>query len=106
MNKPMMQQWGYAQAVKEFGDTPKARVASDVFNIGVNYLHRMPVGFNMNDNFTEKLHNHITAECKKNPPKPYGFLPAIGITWLFWILLESLISWAVRRLMDAYVLNK
>lgn len=106
MNKPYMQQWGYIQAVKEFGDTPKAVVASDIFNIGVDYLHRLPVGFNINDNFTEKLHKHIEARVKENPPKPSGFLPAIGITWFFWVMIESLISWAVRRLMDAYVLNK
>ena len=101
-----MQQWGYIQAVREFGDTPKAVLASDIFNIGVDYLHRMPVGFNIGDNFTEKLHNHISTQVRANPPKPYGFLPAFGIMWFFWAVIEGLISWAVRRLMDAYVLNK
>lgn len=100
--------WGANEALKEFGDTPKGRYAANVFGVGADLLATLPVGFNLGDDFSDILHSRIRYEITegKNHVKPAGFLPAIGITWFFWQLIEGAISWAVRRLLDYYVLNK
>ena len=88
------------EATNHFGDNKKGKMAGEAVGIGMDYLHSMPIGWNINDSqldFERKLRRHIEANYK---PKPSGFLPAIGLTWLFWTLVSSIISWAVRRIMD------
>lgn len=88
------------EATQHFNDSKKGQMAGEAVGIGMDYLHSMPIGWNIDntqEDFEKKLYEHIKANYK---PKPSGFLPFIGFTWLFWTLVSSIISWAVRRIMD------
>lgn len=101
-NRADIQAWGANQASLEFGNTKKAKLACEALDVGINFVKRMPIGWNVGygeKEFAEKCSQYITANYK---PKPVGFLPAIGLTWMFWQLISSLIAWAVSKLLDVY----
>ena len=96
--------WCYNEALSAFGgDEEKAGIATDAYMLGVQYLHTMPIGWNINNtpqDFEDRCYNHIKSNLNA---KPSGFfmVPIIG-TWFFWAALSGLISWAVQRLMNVY----
>ncbi len=99
--------WCYSQALCDFdGNEDKAKIATDAFELGVNYIHSMPIGCNIDNvnDFEDRCYKHIESNIKA---KPSGFflVPIIG-GWFFWAVMSGLISWAVQRLMDIYFPKK
>lgn len=102
-----IQAWGANEASLEFGqNTKKAKLACGALDVGLDFIKKMPIGWCSEygeKEFEERCHKYITKNYK---PKPAGFLPAIGLTWLFWQLVAVLIQWAVSRLLDVYFPKK
>lgn len=102
MSRADIQAWGAEQASAEFGDTSKAKLACGALEVGLDFANRVPIGWNVEygeKEFAQRCHKYISANYK---PKPSGFLPAIGLTWLFWQMISALINWAVHKLIDVY----
>ena len=99
-----IQAWGAELADSEFGQgTKKSKLACGALECGLDFAHKMPVGWNAEygeKEFTERCKKYITANYK---PKPVGFLPAIGLGWLFWQLVSVAISWALNKLIEVYL---
>ena len=96
-----VQSWGASEALAAFGDTPKAAHATSALAVGLDFVKRMPVGWNVTDgpeDFAKRCHEYISSNYK---PKPVGVFPVIGV-WLFWQMISAVITWAVKRLIDAY----
>lgn len=96
-----IQVWGVNEAIAAFGDTPKATHAVGALNVGLDFVKRMPVGWNVTDgpeDFAERCETYISANYR---PKPVGVFPIIGV-WLFWAMISAVIQWAIKRLLDAY----
>lgn len=102
LSREHLQAWGAEQAISEFGDTKKAKLAAEAFDVGINFAKRMPVGWNIDygeKEFASRCETYVTANYK---PKPYGFFMIPGFGWLFWQLISALITWAVSRLVNVY----
>lgn len=99
----VLQSWGENLAVAEFRNDPKkAKIAAEAFSLGLDYVHSQPIGWNRNDTqdtFRRECGSYILANLKA---KPSGFfaLPLFG--WLFSQLISSLVSWAVKKLIEVY----
>lgn len=97
---PSTAAWCQSEAFAAWGSGPKGQIACDALALTVSYLDRPPVGWNSGDDINvlkERCRNHLKTNYK---PKPVGFLPAIGLTWLFYIFLESVISWAIEKALE------
>lgn len=98
-----IQAWGAEAASAEFGaGTKKAKLACGALECGLDFAHKMPIGWNVEygeKEFAARCHKYITENYK---PKPVGFLPAIGLGWLFWQLVSAVIVWAVKKMLDVY----
>lgn len=99
--KAVQRAWCKNEAVSAFGEGAKADTATDAFMLGVDYIHSMPIGCNIGDNFENKVTNHIKCNLQ-----PSGFLAVPIVGWLFWSILSGLISWAVERIMSIYFPQK
>lgn len=102
-SKSDMQAWGASEAQSDFAnDKKKCKHATEALNVGIDFIHKMPIGWNINSNeetFRIRAEKYINANYN---PKPSGFLPAIGIGWLFWQMVSAVIMWAVQKLLNAY----
>lgn len=100
MNPATAKAWAYNEAYGHFQNYTKAEQASELYMIGLDFCERPPIGWNC-DYTKETVEAKLTQHLKANY-KPRGFLPAIGLTWLFWSLFSGVIGWVVRKLMDRY----
>lgn len=103
MSRADIKAWGAEQASTEFGEgTNKTKLACEALDVGLDFSKRMPIGWNAEygeKEFAERCHKYVTANYK---PKPVGFLPAIGLTWLFWQMVSAVVTWVVHKLINVY----
>jgi len=102
MEKPAVVAWANQVASTEFKDSRKASIAAEAVGHGLDYVRTMPIGWNLSDSrdtFESNCREHIS---KSYQPKPFGIFLIPGFGWLFAHFVSSLISWAVKKIVELY----
>ncbi len=92
----------YSEALNEFKDPAKADIAAESYCLSMQCLHTMPIGFNIGDRqgrFTRNCKRYIKSNLSVQP-SGFFMLPIAG--WFFWMAIQSVIEWAICKMIDNY----
>lgn len=96
----------YREIAERYGDDPYCYTsAKGFFDAGMEYVDKLPYGWNVNDNAKQlkrlkKDHEkRIRAYVKANYlPPPKGFIES----FIFMAILSGIISWVTQRILNYY----